>query len=570
MAGRSMSWAGAILGFVAAYFAVGALLPRQTPAAERVERPVPAITHEAPTSTSLVDVEARETPAAATATAGPSPTASEEVVAAERADELPAADASALVYGTVADLDGNLLDRVSILAEQPNGDQIRTWTDADGRYVLASISRATRSLSVGSKLYRTLDVPLDLASTPLGDGTRKDLVLSPMRIVRVRIVNSAGEPALPALVEAGHSLWRVQLVPVATAEEPGATFTEVEGSLNNTFGIGAFWQAGRWALEPETEDEYGAVMVHEDGPAWLSLVASHQVLASRRIDDDTRTVEFVLDPEHLDALRGTVRLAVVDAATGGPLAARVFVGEHAFLNGETTYDTDPTTGAAVLESVVPGKRWLVVQAEGRATSKQEILVERGATLEIGEVVLHAPVEIGGVVRDSDGKSYEAVVKWGRIDETTGRVDWVRQTSTRSSVDGDFLIQDLEPGVYAVQSPGLEARSPRPHDARLASLAVRVDVRQGSASDVVLELRPTSKLTIATGDLEHPWATAVALDANGRPADSTWLGRWGPEIHLDLVDGAYTLVVRRDGEEVQRYDVAIAGEDVRLEVDLGTD
>ncbi|MEM9380991.1 MAG: carboxypeptidase-like regulatory domain-containing protein [Planctomycetota bacterium] len=569
MASRTTSWAGTVLGFVAAYFAVGALLPRQVPAAERVERVVPSEALETERPASLMEVETGERPDAAAEPAAPAPPAPAVPVAAEAAAAPRASDSPALVYGTVTDLEGSPLGRVAVLAEQPGGDQVRASTDARGRYVLASISRGTKSLTAGSLMHRTLELPLDLASSEAGVGTRKDLVLSPKRMVRVRLVTRAGEPAIPAIVAAGHSPWRVQLVPVATAEEPGATFTGVTGSLNNPFGIGAYWQSGRRGMEPATDDEYGLVMVHQDGPAWLSLVASHQVLASRRIDDDTRSVEFVLDPEDLAALRGTVRLAVVDAQTGAPLAARASVGRNSFRNGGDLYETDPATGAVTLQGVAPGKSWLVVQAEGRATYKQRIVVERGAALEIGQVALHAPVEIRGVTCDADGKPYEAVVKWGRLDDATGRVDWAEQTFTESGTDGAFWIRDLEPGVYAVQAPGLPAPSPRPHDARLATSAVRVDAREGSVQDVVLELRATSKLTLVTGDLEDPWATARAIDASGLPADSTWLGRWGAEIDLDLIDGSYTLVVRRDGDEIERRDVVIAGEDVRLELEIET-
>ncbi|MEM9802400.1 MAG: carboxypeptidase-like regulatory domain-containing protein, partial [Planctomycetota bacterium] len=320
-------------------------------------------------------------------------------------------------------------------------------------------------------------------------------------------------------------------------------------------------------LEPATEDEYGMVLVDEDGPAWLSLIASHQVLASQRIDDETRSVEFVVEPEDLDGLKGSVGLVAVDAETGAPLVARVTVGRDAFPNGGVSGETSAETGEITLEGVDPGERWLIVQADGRATSKQQVRIERGARLDVGMVALRAPVEIAGFVRDAEGKAYEAVVKWGRLDDATGRVEWARQTRAQSTADGRFRISDLEPGVYAVQAPGLPARSPIPHNARLASRAVRVDATSGSVADVSLELRGTSKLTLVTGDLAEPWATAIAIDASGLPADSTWLGRWGPEIELDLVDGVYTLVVLRDGEEIEERKISIVGHDVRIELDL---
>ena len=565
MASRALSWAGPIVGFIVAFFAVRALTPEHRVPNAPVQRE--AIMTDAVES-EAADLVALQSPSDAVP---PPPLRAVEPTLAAPADTTPEApqatsrDVGVLVHGTVANGVGEPLDEAYVVVEMPTGDRVVASSDELGRYALGPLPAGRWIVTASLQNHHAERVEVDLTSD-LGMA-RQDLVLRPQQVVRVRIETSAGEPSIPALVAAGHFVSRIGLVPVATREDPGSTFTEVTGSLNNTFGIGSFGQPGFIGPDQKFPDEYGAVTLHVDGPAWISLVASHQVLAKQRVEPADEVVTFTLNPEELDALTATVRATVLDAVTGEPLEAKGHLGDDPFHNGETRSNTDASTGALVIEGTLPGRKWLIIDSAGRASVKREVDVARGAILELGEIVMHEPVSIRGSVTGADGTPLEAVVKWGVLDEVSGNVTWAAQTSAQSGPDGSFVIPRLEPAVYIVWSPGLPARSPRPHDASRASRAASVDARTQSVEDVELRLLPTSRITLVTGETGAPYAMARALDDDGLPARSIWLGRWGPEAPLDLVDGTYTLKVTRDGEELLRRTLEVNGVPQRIDVDL---
>ena len=87
-------------------------------------------------------------------------------------------------------------------------------------------------------------------------------MLRPEQRITVRLLTSTGEPTL----EAFKTAYRYDAVPVATREDPGDTFMEVRGSLNNQFGIGSYWESGWADVSNQGVGMIGIVTLHEDAP----------------------------------------------------------------------------------------------------------------------------------------------------------------------------------------------------------------------------------------------------------------------------------------------------------------
>ena len=222
-----------------------------------------------------------------------------------------------------------------------------------------------------------------------------------------------------------------------------------------------------------------------------------------------------------------------------------------------------SNGEFLIEDSQPGHRYLVVRAPDRAELVLPVQLNAGAVLDVGDLTLHVPVRLQGRTVDQAGHAIKAVVRWGRLDPESGKVDWVRRRSTRSNEQGDFSIEGLAAGIWVLQAPGLPAAGPRPYDAKFASLPVRVDARDGGVEDIELVLQQTSSLILVSADQEEPWPYVRVYDKQGLPAASAWIGRWNAETPIHLPPGTYELVVTRDGVELERRTVVVDESPQRL-------
>lgn len=561
--------AGGFVGFVVAYFGVAAPLaaPDATTAPLRASPPAATSPGER-VAASLVTLEASAAPHDAV-TAPTAPSARTGAVATSEPAPEVAQRRTFLVHGIVTARGGGTLAGAYVSVQLPAGGRSSATTDTLGRYTLGPLEPRAWSVSAGMTDHHTVSAEV----APPGDGAlvRRDFELAPQQVVRVRLVTSEGAPALGALAAARLYWHQFQLVPVATRDDPGPTFTEVTGSLSNPFGIGWFREPGPIGRPAVTADEYGTVTIREDGPAWLSLVAAHQVLAKQALAPGTDEVTFVVDPSDITALYATVRGRALDAVSGGAVTALAWVSEGPFASDDRGgAGADPMSGDFAVERALPGRKWLIVKCEGYAQVTRRVTVPRGATFEAGDVLMHRPVKLSGRVQDAGGKPYEAQVEWGVLDTASGAVAWAQQVRTRSQPDGVFTIPGLEPAVYVVRSPGLEARGNKPSDARLGSRPVRVDARAGSVEAIALLLEPTTVVTLAAPQRVQPtggaWTYAVLLDAKGLPLARGWPGRYADETPLHVPPGECTLVLTRNGVELERRTLVVGEAPLRLELD----
>lgn len=547
--------AGAALGFVLAFAAVLLALGDRGPSAGLRPTVRGAQEPKAAAVSRLVP------PSAVAAGESPTPDAAPE----ERRDGPAAppvegnasapAPLGAVLWGTVTEPDGSPVADAWVSTPAAGGERHVVRSSAEGRYTMGPLPPGPRRVTASWHLHHDDEVELVAAAEEL---LRQDFVLRPKQRIVVRVVTSEGEPTMPLV----RGMARFEAVPVATREDPGDTLTDVEGSLNNPFGIGQFWGWGYVGVPNLGGGMLGCVFLDEEPPAWLSFVACHQVLAKQRIDSSTGEVTFVLDPEDFLALRAGARGRVVDAATGEPIAATVSLGEYSyppFGQGGAVGDD----GLFSIEGALPGRQVLTVRAPGRARVVRQVTLRLGEVLEVGDVPLLPAVSLSGHVRRDTGEPLDAVVSCGRFDPATGEVHSAHGVKWTSGDDGTFAIGELEPAVYLLRCPGLRARPPHPSDPSLMSLPVRVDASRGSVEGIELVLRETTVVTLVAEDAAEPWPVATAFDGTGLPVRSVSPGRWETETPLHLPPGDYTLEVERDGVLLERRALVVGDEPRRL-------
>tara|TARA_R110002096_G_scaffold79532_10_gene186821 strand:+ start:22194 stop:23873 length:1680 start_codon:yes stop_codon:yes gene_type:complete len=465
-----------------------------------------------------------------------------------------------VVQGLVSLEDGSPLEGASVWVLHLDGERTRVTTDSMGRYAISGIPVGSNSLHAGLRDHHTTSA--EVVVTRDEPVVRQDFILRSKQVVWVRLVGSDGEAVLSELSAIGMHIYTSQLLPVATRLEPGDTFSGIHGSPNNTNGIGSF--GGGPFLETAKGPEYmGPVTLHEDGPAWMCLVAAGQVLRKQAIDPTVQEVTFVVDPSDVFELRCTVRARLVSAITLEPVAGMAWLSDDPFQGGRGTKIQDD--GLVEFVDVWPGTRFLVVHAEGFTRDPQELLIGPGEVLDLGQLLMHEPVTISGWVVDAEGRGVKSTLRWGTRDPGGGDIEWVRQRSQQSADDGSFTLYRLVPGDYVVQVLGSTRRGLK-QDGSFKSHALRVDATAGSVEGVELVVADTRRVVLVTEDMQEPWPIARIVDDEGLPMDGGYLGRWSNESVLEVPDGTWNLIVEQNGVVTTRKTLVVDGEPLRIELD----
>jgi hypothetical protein len=441
--------------------------------------------------------------------------------------ENPAASAASTItlYGYVRpDPRRSVLQDESITVVVTNALGVR-WTAkcaGDGAYSLTGLAPGEYWLRAGSPIDGNGHV-----RATLGSNTQEELVdiwLKLQRDVWIKVVDANGAPAL---FRGGHPL------AIATRERPGAWFDAVRGSLNNTFGVGHYWQNG-YASEKRPPEYFGRVVLDVEPPVWISLLNRQLVIDSVRIEPDQTEVVFVVEPDSKLLQASSLRARFVDAATKAPL-----VGASWRLHfGAATMGSLDENGAFESSGIAPGHVVLHVHKSGLANPGLRLRLEPGEVRDLGEIEVEAETWIQGTVHGPDGLEVGASVEHVAVDASTGEpLPQEGHFNHPTNHEGSFRIGGLSRHLYRV--------TVRPQDKGLARSSKLVDLRSGAGVDGVrFDLVPAVPLVISAD--ENNWVD-IAYTLRDERGEFVLRSRvWQAEpFPLPLAPGRYTLQCERD-------------------------
>lgn len=318
----------------------------------------PSTVNRAQAVTTLPDVnEAGLLPAAADENLVPTAAAADgnERVESGAQEESPTAEASrpVLVIGGVKDASDDPAGGVYLTFENET-ESLQVVSDTEnGSFVIPALQSGSWSLSVSSAAYRSQYLSVKV---PAAARHRLNIEVEPVLRIPVRFVDAANEPLIgdtsrspmtmryrtraisleerrgrseegargiapPRLRQGPEYANIVYPSVVATMEQPDHRPLVTPPGRIQRYGVGSWTERGRVPnmgirSSPLLKDCQGRLVIDEDPPVWVSLVYGNVVVDSMRIEEAPATLLFEVDQSVLQEMLGTLRFALIDAATG--------------------------------------------------------------------------------------------------------------------------------------------------------------------------------------------------------------------------------------------------------------
>jgi hypothetical protein len=483
------------------------------------------------------------------ATGDPEPELSGETAPSTPAEASAATTGPLVIFGQVTDEGGTPLEEATVLIGPSSREARRIKTDEQGNFTL----RSDRPVFQLSASFTDCFIQTRMFPEPLRAGkSEQNFQLVAKQIIRIRLVTSLGGSGRDALLAAREKPYYWGLVPIATREDPGQSFTDVTSSLSHRFGVGRFRPNGQLGRPDLGPDHYGILILEEEGAAWVSLVAGEVVLEKYAIDESTDELVFTLDPTRLTNMRGTLQARVLAAEDGSPLAAQAWLEE---IYSANTFVVGPD-GEILRDGVIPGANQLILKADGRVNSVRDFTLLPGQVTNLGDVLMHRPLTISGYARSEDGSPVQTQVRWGRLDDETGRVDWEKAHYVPSDKSGAFEIPSVEPGIWILLAPQCPTDAQEGRRRQRLSRPLRVDTREGSVSNVNLTVYPTVKVTVRTTMFKRPFPVLSVQDDSGLELLRRAFGYDSTPTVLYLPMGTLNWISSRADEEIERRQVTV--------------
>ncbi len=477
---------------------------------------------------------------------------SEDPVPAEHHDEV-------FIHGTVTDEAGSPIAEAPITVKPDEGERgLEVHTDEKGAYHISPVAPGTRRLRAHPDGYLSGDVQLEITGAePL---VRHDFQLDREQRIFVHLVTEQGQPVLELAAQVGLDPVLLNLLPVATREEPGEAY-RLAPHRSVRQGIGKYFDCFGLRAYEDRPTIFGFIELLEPGPGWVNLVAGGKVLRKQPFDRAIRKVTFVVELEELQAIVCEIDARLVAAETGQPLAGRAWIEGPGTGHFPIEVGSD---GTLFFERVSPSSGWLVASFPERADVRIPLELTPGERLELGDVPVPPPVRLRGKVTRSTGEPAEVQLHWGRLGPATGEVAWERWYHSRSRKSGLFSIPKLAPGFYVITAPRLPEEQDAPPEDWVAA-PQRVDATQGTVEGIELVLRRSSVVALVLPEVESDRLLIEAHADSGLVVGKTTLARPDREAWLRLVPGTYELVVSYDDEVVHREPLYVGSGPERIEL-----
>lgn len=445
----------------------------------------------------------------------------------------PAFDAAlgVVLHGRVTDEAGAPIPGAHLGLRDAEWNSAGAATDADGRYALPGLACGTWTATIGVAGFATYQRTVEIAeATDVRHDVR--LVRSAQIVVAAR--RADGTPLTPAGRDVRLRRWWCAYV---LREVPDRLPAGNSAYLPD-FGLGRFRQQNDGRRQAANVDELGVLDVDVPPPYFVVLAHGAAVVASRYVAVPTERVEFSIDEDAYARSTGAVRVRLVDAATGMPVAGASLRCADSSGWGAPPGPTD-ADGVRRFDGLRPGIMALETHEDvpGRARLRLSVEIAPGATTDLGDVRWSEAVVVEGSGASAGAASDPLRPEGGATLSATPLAELERDgvVNDRRSYGfeptGTFRIDDLARGRSLLQLSrsdpvtGVRAIVPR-----------IVDTSAGPVSGLELRFPPMGRIAF---DLAASEAHGVVRidDATGAPVHA-FRANQAATYRLDLPLGVY--------------------------------
>ncbi len=413
------------------------------------------------------------------------------------------------------------------------------------RYAIPNLLPGEYEIRATSRGFRPWSGTLQIAESTRS--ARLDVVLRRAVLLAVRARTRGGVPLEQAMSQPpfGRRTW---LAAVAVAEPLTALPVSCEGSVR---GLGiATWRAARFANVPDPRpDLLGVLELDADPPVHVCLLVRQTLLGQQLVPKGGEEVLFEID---LDQVRrkqfGSVALRVVDARTGQP-AAGATVALSAGTGGGAGEPVDGS-GRYLMECVAPGMWELEIRDREHAPFRTVLDLQPGAATDLGDIGLHAPRAIEGILLDPAGVPVQAAL-------------------TVDDLEQRRFPQALREGTYGVDTSGRFSLSVGPSRQLLRahtrdSFGYAVVGPAGPDGPLELRLQPAVQVTIESRVAPDVYFLVVVRTLDDVPLWAREV-RAGPAPAPLLPHGDYVVDIHRGVTPVRSFALRVGAEPVSFRV-----
>ena len=483
---------------------------------------------------------------------------------AEERASAPAALSLSLVHGALRDRTGHPLVEDGARTSYVNfldagGRRFRVRVEA-GRYSIAGLPAGEWIARASAEHYEAQERSLLLADDSI---EQLDFELEPSRggPIAVRFETREGLDLLEAITGPLNIMWSRSLHAIATAEPPRESLSMTSGFAHDRFGV------GHWTT-PESarllEGFHGLLVVEAAPPVYVSAVFRDIVLQTRRIEQREERLVFQIEPEQLRAQLSGLRLRVVEAASGAPLAG-VRVALDTSQSGVPGQPTDDN-GELTLSGRLPGRMRLGVSApEGLCAYRALVDLPAGEVLDLGNIALEPAVPLALRFVDSAGRPVRVVVQLALFDpdELESLVDIWSWRQWLTDEKGELLGGDLGPGLWLVRIGEQSFPGSGVEDGAWSAPAFLLDTRAGRSARHTIQLASTTRVRLL-GNESVSDVLFFVLGADRLPCLHGRIRASGPTI-LRLAPGDYSLLLREEGRTLRELGFRVSSEEADIDL-----
>ncbi len=505
------------------------------------------------------------------------------------------ASADTLLSVLVKDERGVLQQNARVEATSARGTTLSTHFADDGSYFIAGLAPGTWHVSCNATWFYPSGEDIEI---PDGQEVHKlELVLKRISI-RIRLLDADGKATHRPFLSGPRDEW-IQDSNGSVVQPPlwiVPSLEQLPSELSPYPGRYGYWHyighdLGRFFEGPDDKQFcepgggcrevhipkgcFGILELASPPPLHASLTLMNQVLASELLEPGQDEVEFTVSREDMLKQLSTVKLRLIDAETSKPVTgARI---------GFKTYDQLPgpafgnvsiaDDGSVLLTYQVPGLQELWIDAPGyedfggsfdspTVDVRNLFLIPAGETIDLGEVKLHRPTSISGVVQNANGQPVANASVWIRnLDRVRFPQPIYPFAVSPVDANGAFSIEGMGKGRYMVVAGARDGASWDWYGTtEWACTPVVVDASKEPVKDLKLTLDPGTQVVVRAGADTPVQSVATIEGEQGKLfwSDELLPGRFST---LRLVPGKY---------KIRAYDLLLENWWLERSLEVGED